>query len=302
MATLEDKILGNPRENYCSSSEESGHEDSDNDEGKEDGASAPTDPTPAPPPVKEWNGTASNTGPKGVLNDWEQFKAYETQARRDKEMQRAIHLSKLALTCASAEEEAKRKAREEAEKHRKEELEEELRELEEDDDFLLEYQRKKMKQLYDGLISGREGERKTFGSLIRINSSDAYLSCIETEPSYITVLIHLSSPILPSCRSLDSALSDLARSYPTNTKFVSCPLGCVSEHLSGKFKASALPCLLVYRGGEVMASFVKLGEELGEGFLSEDVEGFLVDHGVLVGAQATVPGILRGARRDDDSD
>uniref|UniRef100_A0A8D8M4R4 Phosducin-like protein n=1 Tax=Cacopsylla melanoneura TaxID=428564 RepID=A0A8D8M4R4_9HEMI len=163
MATLEDKILGDPRENYCSSSEESGHEDSDIDEGSDEGAMGPADPTPAPPPVKEWNGTASNTGPKGVLNDWEQFKAYESQARRDKDERRAIQMSKLALTCASAEEEAKRKAQEDEEKRRKEELEEELRELEQDDEFLFDYQKKKMKQLYERLITGGERERKTFG-------------------------------------------------------------------------------------------------------------------------------------------
>lgn len=48
-----------------------------------------------------------------------------------------------------------------------------------------------------------------------------------------------------------------------------------------------------------MGSFVRLAEELGEGCFVEDVEGFLVEHGVLVGAGGGVPGILRGAQQED---
>lgn len=68
MATLDDKILGEKLQYYCSSSEDegansdSGKED-DNDKAKtvkESSQEVTTDFT-------EWNGTSSNTGPKGVI-------------------------------------------------------------------------------------------------------------------------------------------------------------------------------------------------------------------------------------------
>ncbi|KAI5695337.1 hypothetical protein M8J76_016147 [Diaphorina citri] len=262
MASLEEKILGERRENYCSSSEESEHEDSDAEEACS--GVQKSEQAPEPPPVKEWNGTASNTGPKGVLKDWEQFKQYECQMRRDKELQRLAQIQKLALTCQSSEE-----ARKEAE------MEAELKELE-DDGFLLGYQREKMKQMYDRL----------------------FLSEIDSEPRHITVIAHLSSPSLPACRALNSSLAELSRSH-TNVKFVSVPLGCVGDHFSATFKTSGLPAMLAYRGGEVVGNFVRLGEELGEGYFVEDVEAFLVEAGLL--RAGGLPGILRPTV-DDDSD
>ncbi|KAI5717962.1 phosducin-like protein [Diaphorina citri] len=284
MASLEEKILGERRENYCSSSEESEHEDSDAEEACS--GVQKLEQAPEPPPVKEWNGTASNTGPKGVLKDWEQFKQYECQMRRDKELQRLAQIQKLALTCQSSEE-----ARKEAE------MEAELKELE-DDGFLLEYQKEKMKQMYDRLVNGGQGERKVFGSLINITSSEQFLSEIDSEPRHITVIAHLSSPSLPACRALNSSLAELSRSH-TNVKFVSVPLGCVGDHFSATFKTSGLPAMLAYRGGEVVGNFVRLGEELGEGYFVEDVEAFLVEAGLL--RAGGLPGILRPTV-DDDSD
>lgn len=68
MSTLEDKILGEKPQYYCSSSSE----DDENDTGESDkeyddikykeDAAQYVDPS-----YSEWDGTSSNTGPKGVL-------------------------------------------------------------------------------------------------------------------------------------------------------------------------------------------------------------------------------------------
>jgi Phosducin. len=136
------------------------------------------------------------------------------------------------------------------------------------------------------------------GSLINITSSEQFLSEIDSEPRHITVIAHLSSPSLPACRALNSSLAELSRSH-TNVKFVSVPLGCVGDHFSATFKTSGLPAMLAYRGGEVVGNFVRLGEELGEGYFVEDVEAFLVEAGLL--RAGGLPGILRPTV-DDDSD
>lgn len=68
MATLEDKILGNKMQYYCSSSSE---DEDGNDSGcsdKED--DAPKNDMPHKEEsieVNDWDGTSSNTGPKGVI-------------------------------------------------------------------------------------------------------------------------------------------------------------------------------------------------------------------------------------------
>lgn len=62
MATLEDKILGEKLHNYCSSSEGSDNEDS-GDESRQNKAPAPE--TKPALDANKWEGSSTNTGPKG---------------------------------------------------------------------------------------------------------------------------------------------------------------------------------------------------------------------------------------------
>lgn len=67
MATLEDKILNEKLEYYCSSSSEDEGKDSeasDSEETKPESVNSGEAPSVS---CNEWNGTSSNTGPKGVL-------------------------------------------------------------------------------------------------------------------------------------------------------------------------------------------------------------------------------------------
>ena len=69
MATLEDKILGEKLQYYCSSSsEDEGDNDSDNS-CKEDEGCAPLEMPQKETSMEfsEWDGTSCNTGPKGVI-------------------------------------------------------------------------------------------------------------------------------------------------------------------------------------------------------------------------------------------
>lgn len=68
MSTLEDKILGEKLHYYCSSSSS---EDEENDSGDSDKECDNVKYTDAAqyiaPSYSEWDGTSSNTGPKGVI-------------------------------------------------------------------------------------------------------------------------------------------------------------------------------------------------------------------------------------------
>ena len=58
----------------------------------------------------------------------------------------------------------------------------------------------------------------------------------------------------------------------------------------------------MYRSGELVHSFVRLSDTLGEDFYASDLESFLIENGVLSDVKLT-PSIIKGpATQDSDSD
>lgn len=128
MATLEDKILGEKLHNYCSSSEES---DSEEDKGGR------IVEEPQTPEINKWEGTSTNTGPKGVLKDWQRYKQLENEKRVDDDKEKIALMKKLTLTVQSALDEEREKAQ----------LDDpDLAELL-DDEFLVNYQKQRMQEM-----------------------------------------------------------------------------------------------------------------------------------------------------------
>ena len=79
MATLDDKLLGEKLHYYCSSSEDEG-EDSEESGVVRDGAGG-VGSSSGVATSTEWDGSSANTGPKGVIKDWQRFKQLETEKR-----------------------------------------------------------------------------------------------------------------------------------------------------------------------------------------------------------------------------
>ena len=122
MATLDDKLLGEKLHYYCSSSE---------DEGEEEPA-----PAPAPTPGPGGGGDGPNTGPKGVLKDWQRYKQLETEQREAAELERLALAQKLSLTCRTEQQDQQAREQEAA-------VDRELEELL-DDGFLESYMQKEL--------------------------------------------------------------------------------------------------------------------------------------------------------------
>lgn len=135
MATLEDKILGEKLHNYCSSSEEDSGEDSDSENGKKSNKEA--EPAASLPEANKWEGTSTNTGPKGVIKDWQRYKQLENEKRQEDEREKIALMKKLTLTVQSALDEEREKAKSE---------DPDLAELL-DDEFLLTYQKQRMQEM-----------------------------------------------------------------------------------------------------------------------------------------------------------
>lgn len=68
MSTLEDKIMGEKLQYYCSSSEDEGNDDEDEgDEAKQGAAKGAPEPSvDLTQDMTHWSGNSANTGPKGM--------------------------------------------------------------------------------------------------------------------------------------------------------------------------------------------------------------------------------------------
>ncbi|CAH2257411.1 jg15805 [Pararge aegeria aegeria] len=266
MATLEDKILGEKLQNYCSSSEDEGSEDEDSRSGDDaEGKSSEVVSTSVDPtPVNNWNGTASNTGPKGVLEDWRRFKALEAANREIQAKERFVLAKKLTMTVKTA--------REEEETKEIDELEDELNELL-DEGFLMQYQQQRMQELMTQLQKAPK-----FGKVVTLKTQDEFLSAIDKEDSKVTIIVHIYNHNVQACESMDGCLNILAGDYPY-IKF--CRIAADIAGLSRHFRVDGVPALLVYKGGQIIGNFVQLISELGDDFYASNVEKFLIEYGML---------------------
>lgn len=289
MSTLEDKILGNKQHNYCSSSEsgeESGEEAAEEVSGAaslEKGSNSLLSNNITPESSK-WDGVSTNTGPKGVLKDWQRFKQLENEKRKEQEAERIALMKKLSITCKSTLDD---------EKDKKEELGDEFAELL-SDEFLEQYRKQRMNEM---LINSCKLPK--FGLLYDLANGEQFLEAIDGENKSVTVIVHIYEEKVGGCKVMNSCLTELSQQY-VQVKF--CKLLSTSAGMSSHFKADGVPALLVYKGGQMVGNFVRVTDELGDDFYVGDVENFLIEHGMIVD-KTFVPNIISGPNdNDDDSD
>lgn len=258
MATLEDKILGEKLEYYCSSDEEEAESDDEkySDAIDHPSVEAPTAPSGPPGHLSE---TTSNTGPKGVIKDWQRYKQLEAEKREEQEKERIKLAQKLSLTCRSTLDE-------DAE-------DPELADLL-SDQILLEFAQKRMQEL----LSQTAPERK-FGKVFHLRNGDEYLDAIDKELKTVIVILHVYEDSKPSCRTMNACLDELSQYYPC-VKF--CKMSASAAGLSHSFKVEGVPALLVYKAGDLIGNFIQLRDEFGVDFTANDVENFLVEKGIVL--------------------
>lgn len=287
MATLDDKLLGEKLHYYCSSSEDEGGSDTEEGEGGSSRAAPAPAPAPAPGPGA-WDGSSANTGPKGVLKDWQRFKQLETEMREEAEVERMNLAKRLALTCKSDNDEEKDKKKEEN-------VDRELEELL-DDGFLESYMQQRMQEM----IERTQNTTKRFGTVKSLDTGESFLAAVDQEDVKVTVIILVYEPQGPGCVAMQGCLDCLAQEQP-GVKF--CKILSTAAGLSRHFKSSGVPALIIYRAGQLLHSFVRMTDQLGEDFFASDVEGLLLEHGLLP-SKEDVPKLIRGpaVTRSGDSD
>lgn len=291
MATLEDKILGDDkRENYCSSSEDETDFDDALDGNQAESGNGTLQQDQAHftrHEIDDWSGNSTNTGPKGVIKDWQRFKQLETERNIEKENERLALMKKLSLSAKTAEEDAQQAAQDEIDK--------ELEELMNDDGILLQFQQQRMMEMMN-----RCGRKlKQFGRVHSFSTADEFLHGIDKEDPLVTVIVHIYENKLQACKTMNRCLDELAPTYVA-VKFCKI-LGSVAG-MSKNFKVTAVPALLVYKNGNLIGNFIRMTDDLGgDEFFPSDVESFLTEHAMLPD-KSHMPTIVGQNNADDDDD
>lgn len=302
MTTLDDKILGEKLQYYCSSSEDEG---SDNEEEDGDGKTI-RDPSVTEPELDySADGTSVNTGPKGVINDWRKYKQLEVEQKQEqkKEMERLI--KKLSMTCRSDLdlEKDREKQKDIQDKIKGKMTMQEynmLQEEQDDEDFLQRYRMQRIEEMRRQLCRG-----KRFAQVYELNNGEDFLEALDKEDKSTLVMIHIYEADVPGCEAMTGCLMCLAQEYPL-VKFCSVRSSAIST--STMFRDSALPALLVYKGGDLIGNFVRLTDQLGEDFFAVDLEALLQEYGLLPEKPPIVSKTIRNGTivqstpSDEDSD
>lgn len=270
MATLDDRLLGEKKHYYCSSSSSE-----DEDEGE-----TATEALEQPPSCKqsngssqirqipqEWSGSSSNTGPKGVITDFRQFKQLQSQRLAAEELEKLALAKKLSM---AVDPEAVEK-----EQNKEPSLDSEIEEIfAGSDSFLREYMAKQMADM-----TQKSQPNKRFGKAIHVTSGSSLLSEMEAETkSNVTVICHVYCNRISKCRIVNSAFEELAKKH-TSVKFVTIEVA--SAGLSQHFEEKGCPAILIYKKGTLIGNFVRVSDSLPDDLEVEDVESFLVEHGFL---------------------
>lgn len=130
--------------------------------------------------------------------DWQRYKQLETEKRETQEKERLQLIKKLSLTCRSALDEEKEKL---------DETDPDLANLLADE-FLLEYQRQRMKEML------ARAEKLCFGSVIDLQSADQFLEAIDEEDESVTIIVHIYEHNVSGCEAMNGCLVSLAEEYP----------------------------------------------------------------------------------------
>ncbi|XP_077463498.1 phosducin b [Stigmatopora argus] len=209
--------------------------------------------------------TATQTGPKGVINDWRRFKLESMDQENLPTAKREL------LRQMSSPHRKKDDAR--SNLNRKMSVQEYELLKEEDESCLKKYRKRCMQEMHDKLSFGPK-----FEGVHDLDSGEAFLEVIEKEHHSTVVVVHIYKIGVKGCEELNNCLDCLATEYPT-VKF--CRIDAVSSGAAERFSDEVLPTLLVYKAGELLGNFLACTQHLSEEFFATDVETFLNSYGLL---------------------
>ncbi|XP_053549591.1 phosducin [Bombina bombina] len=234
----------------------------------------------------DFEGTAVNTGPKGVIQDWRKFKLESEDVEAVPPSKKEI-LRQMSSPYKSQKKEEKDTREKFSRKMSMQEYE--LINDKEDEHCLKKYRKQCMQDMHQRLSFGPK-----YGYLCDLKSGDDFLEAIEKERKSTTVIVHIYSDDIKGCEALNGCLTCLAMEYPT-VKF--CKIKSTDTGAGERFSKDILPTLLVYKAGELLSNFISVTEHLNEDFFAVDVESFLNEYGLL--PERETQGLASDKREED---
>ena len=169
-----------------------------------------------------------------------------------------------------------------------------------DDDLLQSFIKKRMQEMVDNQSSVSS---KRFGNMVDLATGEDFLIAVDKEDKGVSVIIFIYENDVAGCNTSYQCLKLIAKEYP-HVKF--CRIRASVVPLSKQFKDSGVPAIQGWRGGELLASLVRITDNLGEDFFMSDLEGYLIENGLLTDKNL-VPTVIRGpanhaGENDEDSE
>ncbi|CAJ0572463.1 unnamed protein product, partial [Mesorhabditis spiculigera] len=234
MASLESKLLDGGQAGYCSSSE--GEEDAG-------GWKVAKDEDDHQQKVMKKFGNR-NTGAKGVLSDFADFREEVKFAREMKEKALRREAERGMLQTSKEEREQLQK-----------------QDAEEDEDALESLRARRLDEMRKALT----------GLVVELAHKDQYIDASETKNAGL-VLILLHEPGVESCIRFTHYFKILASDFP-HIKFLRGRASLLG--LSEGFQAKGVPCLQVWEKSVLVGNFLKIDSELPDDYNQTHIMQFL---------------------------
>ncbi|EHB17081.1 Phosducin, partial [Heterocephalus glaber] len=216
---------------------------------------------------EDFEGQATHTGPKGVINDWRKFKL-------ESEYSESIPPSKKEiLRQMSSQSKDDKDSKERVSRKMSIQEYELINQDKEDENCLRKYRRQCMQDMHQKLSFGPR-----YGFVYELETGEQFLETIEKEQKITTIVVHIYEDGIKGCDALNSSLTCLAAEYPM-VKF--CKIKASKTGAGDRFSSEVLPTLLVYKGGELISNFINVAQQFTEEFFAGDVESFLNEYGLL---------------------
>uniref|UniRef100_A0A1I7TE42 Phosducin domain-containing protein n=1 Tax=Caenorhabditis tropicalis TaxID=1561998 RepID=A0A1I7TE42_9PELO len=248
---LESRILDGKPAGYCSSSE-----------GEEDDFKVVNDEDEHQANVMRRMGPSSNTGAKGVLNEFKEFRE-QTRLAYESKNQKLIEQAKKGMMIGTKEE------REKAQKEGEEGDEE---------DYEMTLERLKAKRL-------RDMKKIAASRVIEMTDKKQYSDAVDGSSAYLLCVL-IYEPESDECEYLTRIIKILAADF-SKTKFVRATSTLLE--MSVAFRTNGVPCLQFFSNGNLIGNFVKISSTLGHDYDCKKLIKFLRGQHIdlLAGAYAS---------------
>ncbi|KAI3383356.1 hypothetical protein SNEBB_004068 [Seison nebaliae] len=258
MTTLDDKLLGEKQHNYCSSSSGSDDENDSNDEDNQHPSQ--TNEETRESCVIRSNGKATqNTGPKGVIHDWKQYRL-ESEQQENLQQQRTVKLAYNSTVQSNPL------------------TDDNTMEAINDEQFLESYRKKRIDEIQAKQEKLLKDSNRLFGKVIEMNREN-FVEMIDVEGDNDTlILVLIYSLNEKSSRNAKSSFSTFSKYHKT---IKCCQIETHMAELSINFSMKACPSILCYQRKDLVHSFINLADILPKDFDAIDLEQFLYEQSII---------------------